>query len=185
MPPVLNFTTFQMSKKIVKLELANPRFSKADMRDHASEFVLYSRYSGFVLDNFNEDLRNSKLLPIKSDFNELYKLILETTLDNAKVLFQLTKLYPSFGNWKIKCLTPGADITSFVFKPAKPEKKKAKKATAKPVKKVVSNSSQKPKASKPAKPATKKKSAAKSVKKSTSQPAKRKPAAKKPSKKKQ
>lgn len=179
-----------MSKKIVKLELANPRFSKADMRDHASEFVLYSRYSGFVLDSFNNDLRNSKLVPIKSDFNELYKLILETTLDNAKVLYQLTKLYPSFGNWKIKCLTPGEDITTFVFKPAKPEKekKKAKKAAAKPVKKVspiLPNAPKKPKASKPAKaakpsakPMPKKKSAPKAVKKSALKPAKKKSPAK-------
>ncbi len=176
--PMLNSLSFPMSKKIVKLELANPRFSKAEIRDHASEFVLYSRYSGFVLDDFNSDLREAKLLPIKSDFNELYKLLLDTTLDNAKVLYQLTKLYPSFGNWKIKCLTPGVDITSFVFKPAKPEKKKAKKAPAKPAKKVVSNSSRKPKASKPAKPAKPAK------KKSASKPAKKKTAAKKPSKKK-
>ena len=175
---VLNFFPFPMSKKIVKLELANPRFSKVEIRDHASEFVLYSRYSGFVLDNFNEDLRNAKLLPIKSDFNELYKLMLETSLDNARVLYQLTKLYPSFGNWKIKCLTPATDITTFVFKPAKPEKKKPQKAAAKPAKKVVSNSSKaakKPSPAKASKPANKK---------SASKPAKKKSAAKPVSKKK-
>ncbi len=175
---MLDFLLFKMSKKIVKLELSNPRFSKADIRDHASEFVSYSRYSGFTLENYADDLRNAKLLPIKSDFNELFKLIMETTMDNAKVLYQLTKLYPSFGNWKIKCLTPGADITNFVFKPAVPEKKKKKTAAEKPVKKVraiPSKASTKPKVSKPAKPAKKK---------SASKPAKKKAAAKKPSKKK-
>lgn len=167
-----------MSKKIVKLELANPRFTKAEIREHASEFFLYSRYSGFVLEDFNNHLRNAKLLPIKSDFNELYKLILETTLDNAKVLYQLTKLYPSFGNWKIKCLTPGTDITNFVFKPAKPEKKKAKKGAAKAAKKKPSIPSARPKkakAPKTSKPAKKK---------SAPKPSKKKSAAKKSSRKK-
>ena len=173
-PLVLKFIPLKMSKKIVKLELTNSRFSKADIRDHASEFVSYSRYSGFTLVNYTDDLRNSKLLPIKSDFNELFKLLLETTLDNAKVLYQLTKLYPSFGNWKIKCLTPGVDITNYVSKPTAPEKKKKKKVAAKPVKKVVASvakGAKKPKASK----AAKKKSAAK--------PANKKASAKKPAKK--
>lgn len=162
-----------MSKKIVKIELANPRYSKADIRDHASEFILYSRYSGYVLEDFNNHLRSAKLAPIKSDFNDLYKLVLETTLDNAKVLYQLTKLYPSFGNWKLKCLTPGMDIATFVFKPTAPEKKKSKQVSAaKP--KPAQKSSEKagapkaktatkfPKASKaPKAPVLKKKAAAK------------------------
>ncbi len=149
----------KMSKNIVKLELTNPRFSKAEIREHASEFILYSRYSGFILEEFNHHLRNAKLIPIKSDFNDLYKLALETTVDNAKVLYQLTKLYPSFGNWKIKCLTPGVDITQFVFKPAKPEKPKkaVKKAASKQVKKAKPAAKKKPVAKKGAKKAAPKK----------------------------
>lgn len=118
-------------KKIVKIELTNPRFSKTEIMGHASEFILYARYSGFILENLNEHLREAKLVPIKSDFNESSKIHLETTIDNAKMLYQLTKMYPSFGNWKIRPLSKGIDITTFAFKPQKVKKKKTKKAPAK------------------------------------------------------
>jgi hypothetical protein len=150
-------------KKMVKLELRNSRFHKAELKDHASEFILYSRYSGYTLDEFNEHLRDAKLVAVKSDFMESFKLEVETTVDNARIIHQLTKLYPSFANWRIKVMTKGVDITALPSLPTKPKKKKAAPAKAKPVAKAK-KAAAKPKAKKaPAKP-TKKKAAPKKAK---------------------
>jgi hypothetical protein len=142
------------SKKLVKLELRNTRFQKTELKDHASEFILYSRYSGLILEGFNEHLRDSKLVAIKSDFMESYKLEVETTVENARMIYQLTKLYPSFANWRIKAITKGVDVTLPPAPPSKPKKKKAK-----PAKPTAKKASAKPKAkkapTKPKKPAKK------------------------------
>ena len=139
-------------KKLIKIELGNSRFQKTELKDHASEFILYSRYSGYTLEGFNEHLREAKLLPTKSEFMETFKLELETTIENARVIHQLTKLYPSFGNWRVRAVTKGVDITVLPALPSKPKKKtkaKPKRKPAKPKKAV----SKRPKAAK--KPAKK------------------------------
>lgn len=158
-------------KKLVKLELRNSRFQKTELKDHASEFILYSRYSGMVLDRFNEHLRDAKLVAVKSDFMESFKLEIETTVDNARILNQLTKLYPSFANWRIKPVTKGVDVTALPSPPSKPKKKKSK-----PAKPSAKKKAPKPKAKKKAVP----------PKKSVKKPAKKeaKKAAKKADKKK-
>ncbi|MBI3580610.1 MAG: hypothetical protein HY098_00765 [Nitrospinae bacterium] len=144
-------------KKLIKIELGNSRFQKTELKDHASEFILYSRYSGYVLEGFNEQLREAKLLPTKSEFMETFKLELETTIENARIIHQLTKLYPSFGNWKIRAVTKGVDVTALPSFPSKPKKKarakpakpkraaKPKKAAKKPAKKKSKKAKAKPK----------------------------------------
>ncbi|MBI3795243.1 MAG: hypothetical protein HY280_11040 [Nitrospinae bacterium] len=147
-------------KRLFRFELRNTRFQKSELKEHASEFVLYSRYSGFTLEDFNEHLRLAKLTPVKSDFMESFRLELETTLDNARIINQLTKLYPSFGNWKIKSIGPVIDISGMPTPPApqKKAKKSAPKKAAKP-KKAVKKKAPAKRAGKPAKKkvATKKK----------------------------
>ena len=146
-------------KKFVKIELRNSRFQKTELKDHASEFILYSRYSGYTLEGFNEHLRDAKLLQMKSDFMESFKLEVDTTLENARVIHQLTKLYPSFANWRIRAITKGADVSLSPSLPSKPKKKKKskpaktkKKAAPKKAKKAV-----KPKKATPKKKPAKKK----------------------------
>jgi hypothetical protein len=154
-------------KKLIKLELRNSRFQKNELKDHASEFILYSRYSGMVLDKFNEHLRDSKLVAVKSDFMESFKLEVETTVDNARILNQLTKLYPSFANWRIKPVTKGVDITALPSPPSKPKKKKIK-----PAKPAAKKKAPKPKAK--TKPAVSKKTLKKAAKKSAKKAEKKK-----------
>lgn len=166
-------------KKIVKIELRNPRYQKAELKDHASEFILYSRYSGFAMEGFNEHLRDAKLVPVKSDFMESFKLELETTIDNAKILYQLTKLYPSFSNWKVRAITSGVDIvTTTSPRPSVPAKKS--KLTAKPIGEKTSG---KVAAKKPAKVQPKKKSAKKPAKSQPKKKSAKKPAKSQPKKK--
>ncbi len=135
-------------KKLIKIELGNSRFQKTELKDHASEFILYSRYSGYTLEGFNEHLREAKLLPTKSEFMETFKLELETTIENSRVIHQLTKLYPSFGNWRVRAVTKGVDITALPSLPSKPKKKtKAKpKKAARPKKAAKKPAKKKPKA---------------------------------------
>jgi hypothetical protein len=132
-------------KKLVKIELKNTRFQKTELKEHASEFILYSRYSGYTMEGFNEHLRDAKLIPVKTGFLESYKLEVETSVDNARIITQLTKLYPSFGNWKVRAITSGVDIAALpsanlakAKKKSKPSKAAEKKAKPKKEKKQAS-----------------------------------------------
>ncbi|MBI5179353.1 MAG: hypothetical protein HZA04_08880 [Nitrospinae bacterium] len=159
-------------KKLVKIELKNPRYNKAELKDHASEFILYSRYSGYLMEDFNEHLRNAKLLQVKSGFMENFKLEVETYTENARILYQLTKLYPSFNNWSIRVITPGVDIATVTPKQPRPEKKKPAKKKAKPARAAKPKKAKSAKPAKP-KPAPKKKAAKKPATKKTKKKSRR------------
>ncbi len=129
-----------VAKKIVKIELSNPRFVRSEMRDHASEFIHYAKYAGYTLDGFNKHIVSAKLFPLKPEIAERnHRLVVETTLANARVIFQITQIYPSFKNWTIKSLTPGVEVTlpqrktPAVAKPSSTKTGKAKKSAAKAV----------------------------------------------------
>ena len=100
-----------MTKKMVKIEMANSRFVRTELKDHASEFIHYAKYAGYMLGSFNKHLALAKIYPLKPEIAERnHRLIIETTLANAKILFQITQIYPSFKNWMIKPLTPGVEL---------------------------------------------------------------------------
>jgi len=159
-------------KKLVKIELSNPRFTRIELRDHASEFIHYAGYAGYVLEGFNKHLSQAKIYPLKPEIAERnHRLVLETTLINARVIYQITQIYPSFKNWRIKSLIAGVSLAPTARKkaatapaPAKKAKKSVKKTAKK--KKTVTKAAQK----------TVKK---KSVKKQTVKKAVKKKAAKK------
>jgi len=125
-------------KKMVKIELANTRFVRSELKDHASEFIHYAKYAGYILFGFNKHLASAKIYPLKPEIAERnHRLVVETSLLNAKVLFQITQIYPSFKNWSIKSLTPDMEINVPARKPAvieavpKGKKTAKKKAVAK------------------------------------------------------
>ena len=125
-------------KKLVKLELTNPRYSRAELKDHASEFIHYARYAGYVLKDFNHHLSASKLHPLKPEISERnHRLSVETTIDNAKMLSQIIRIYPSFSNWRLKMITPISErhLQKSQAPTPKVTKKKVKKAKKKSVKK--------------------------------------------------
>jgi hypothetical protein len=155
-------------KKMVKIELANTRFVRSELKDHASEFIHYAKYAGYMLTGFNKHLTMAKIFPLKPEIAERnHRLVVETTLLNAKVLFQITQIYPSFKNWSIKSLTPDAEINATARKVTKIEvaskgkpvgkkkkvaeagssnknaKKSVKKSAKKPVKKAAKKTAQK------------------------------------------
>lgn len=174
-------------KKLVKIELSNTRYVRSELKDHASEFILYARYAGYVLNNINEHLSTAKLYPLKPDIAERnHKIILETTLENAKILQQITQIYPSFSSWRIKMVSPKSasllETTSKVksSKKAKPKRKKPsrkvkkskpkksakkKKKTSRKAKKSKKRSNPKKLSRKPKKKAKKKKTKSKTKKK--------------------
>jgi hypothetical protein len=134
-------------KKLVKLELTNPRYSRAELKDHASEFIHYARYAGYVLKDFNMHLSASKLHPVKPEISERnHRLSIETTIENAKMLSQIIRIYPSFSNWRLKMISPFAERSA-----SKPAKTKPKKTVKKKVKKPAGKTTKKPKAKKPKK----------------------------------
>ncbi len=168
-----------VKKKLVKIELISPRYTRAELRDHASEFALYAKYAGYLLDGFNIHLAESKLHPLKPDIAERnHKLVMETTLDNARILYQITQIYPSFSSWRIKALSPNVELASISLgksgKKTLEKKKPAKKPKAKPkVKKKIKKKTK-------AKKKTKKKTVTKKTKsKKTKKLKKKKPAKKK------
>ena len=124
-------------KKLVKLELTNPRYSRAELKDHASEFIHYARYAGYVLKDFNAHLTASKLHPVKPEISERnHRLSIETTIENAKMLSQIIRIYPSFGNWRLKMITPISERAAQKSERSTPKtlkKNKIKKAKKKPV----------------------------------------------------
>ncbi|MDH5542641.1 MAG: hypothetical protein OEY64_06720 [Nitrospinota bacterium] len=96
---------------MVKIEMANSRFVRTELKDHASEFIHYAKYAGYMLGSFNKHLALAKIYPLKPEIAERnHRLIIETTLANAKILFQITQIYPSFKNWMIKPITPGVEL---------------------------------------------------------------------------
>ncbi len=168
MPENVVIFRLMTKKKLVKIELISPRYTRAELRDHASEFALYARYAGYVLDDFNIHLAESKLHPLKPDIAERnHKLVIETTLDNARILYQITQIYPSFSSWRIKALSSNIELASLSLGKAgkkTPKKKKpAKKLKAKPKSKSKARRKAKSKVKKKAK--TKKKPVAKKTKK--------------------
>ena len=131
-------------KNIVKFELLNPRYSRSELKDHASEFIHYARYAGYVLKDFNVHLSRAKLHPLKPEIAERnHRLCIETTTENAKIILQIIRIYPSFSNWKLKMHSPDVDLESAPGKQKKPPKaKKSEKSakakkTAKTVKKAA------------------------------------------------
>lgn len=121
-------------KKLVKLELTNPRYSRAELKDHASEFIHYARYAGYVLRDFNAHLTASKLHPVKPEISERnHRLSIETTIENAKMLSQIIRIYPSFGNWRLKMITPISELAV----------KKSERSTQKTLKKKKINKAKK------------------------------------------
>jgi len=162
-----------VAKKVVKIELSNPRFDRLELKDHASEFIHYAKYAGYILDGFNKHISSGKLFPLKPEIAERnHRLILETTLANAKIIHQITKIYPSFKNWTIKSLSPGvdllpntkgkADALAGKVKTAKKKKSAKKVAKRKVIKKKPVTKTAKKK--KPAKKVAKKKSVKKPAK---------------------
>ncbi len=151
-------------KKIIKIELSNPRFTRAELRDHASEFIHYAGYAGYVLAGFNKHLSQAKIYPLKPEIAERnHRLILETTLINARIIYQITQIYPSFKNWRIKSLVAGVSL-------APPSRKKpatAPSSAKKPVKKVKKTVKKKATVKKAAKKTVKKETAKKAVTKKT------------------
>jgi len=156
-------------KKLVKIELSNPRFTRVELRDHASEFIHYAGYAGYVLEGFSKHLSQAKIFPLKPEIAERnHRLILETTLVNARIIYQITQIYPSFKNWRIKSLVAGVSLappsrkkTAPAPAPAKKTAKKAKKSVKK--KKIAKKTA--PKTVK--KKSVKKKTVKKAVKKKT------------------
>jgi len=165
-------------KKLVKIELSNPRFTRVELRDHASEFIHYAGYAGYVLEGFNKHLSQAKIYPLKPEIAERnHRLVLETTLINARIIYQITQIYPSFKNWRIKSLVAGVSLappsrkkTATAPAPAKKTAKK-KKIVTKTAKKTVKK-----------KPVTKK-TVKKAVKKVVTKTVKKKSAKKKTAKK--
>lgn len=155
-------------KKLIKLELLNVRYTRKELKDHASEFIHYARYAGYVLKDFNIHLSASKLHPLKPDIAERnHRLAVETTIDNAKIIYQIIQIYPSFSSWKIKMISPNLDLAvafkkASVAKPSDPQKPaiKAKKETV-AKKKAKAKKVAKKKPAIKAKKTTKKKVAAK------------------------
>ena len=151
---------------MVKIELANTRFVRSELKDHASEFVHYAKYAGYMLTGFNKHLAMAKIFPLKPEIAERnHRLVVETTLPNAKVLFQITQIYPSFKNWTIKSLTPDAEINVPARKPAKTEVALKGKSTGKKKIAAASGSSKKNAKKTVKKSAKKVKKAAKKAKK--------------------
>jgi len=153
-----------MTKKMVKIEMANSRFVRTELKDHASEFIHYAKYAGYILGSFNKHLALAKIHPLKPEIAERnHRLIIETTLANAKILFQITQIYPSFKNWIIKPITPGVELGHALRKKlilqaaAESEEKKSKGTKVKETTKKKSTV----KTAKPAKKAVKKKVVAK------------------------
>ncbi len=160
-------------KKLVKLELTNPRYSRAELKDHASEFIHYARYAGYVLRDFNAHLSASKLHPVKPEISERnHRLSIETTIDNAKMLSQIIRIYPSFGNWRLKMITPISERAAQKSERSAAQsqaKKKVKKAKKKPVNRAkVKKSKKVVKKTKKKVPAAGKKSVKKTAKKAKS-----------------
>lgn len=160
-------------KKLVKLELTNPRYSRAELKDHASEFIHYARYAGYVLRDFNGHLSASKLHPVKPEISERnHRLSIETTIENAKMLSQIIRIYPSFSNWRLKMITPISERAAARLEKSntkKPIKKKVKKAKKKPVKRSKVKKTKKTlKKTKKRVSVSKKKSVKKTVKKKKS-----------------
>ena len=139
-------------KKLVKLELTNPRYSRVELKDHASEFIHYARYAGYVLKDFNIHLSASKMHPVKPEISERnHRLSVETTIENAKMLAQIIRIYPSFSNWRMKMLTPMPERAAPKPKTKsvkKTGKKVVKKSKTKKAKKAVKKSKKKSVASK-------------------------------------
>lgn len=132
---------------MVKIELANTRFVRSELKDHASEFIHYAKYAGYILLGFNKHLASAKIFPLKPEIAERnHRLVVETSLLNAKVLFQITQIYPSFKNWSIKSLTPDMEINVPVRKPAAVEAVPKEKKTGK--KKTVEKAASSKKSSK-------------------------------------
>lgn len=159
-------------KKLVKLELTNSRYSRVELKDHASEFIYYARYAGYVLKDFHTHLNASKLHPVKPEIAERnHRLSVETTIENARMLSQIIRIYPSFSNWRLKMISPVPErLLTMPDRPAKATvKKKVKKTVKKKVKKkakkAVSKTTKKSKAKKS------KKTAKKSAKKKTAKKA--------------
>lgn len=153
-------------KKLVKLELMNSRYSRVELKDHASEFIYYARYAGYVLKDFHTHLNASRLHPVKPEIAERnHRLSIETTIENARMLSQIIRIYPSFSNWRLKMISPVSErLMTIPDKPAKATvKKKVKKKTKKAVSKAAKKSKAK-KSKKTAKKAAKKKSAKKAAK---------------------
>lgn len=141
---------------MVKIEMANTRYVRSELKDHASEFVHYAKYAGYMLGGFNKHLAMAKIFPLKPEIAERnHRLVIETTLLNAKVLFQITQIYPSFKNWTIKSLTPDAEISAPKRAVAKTEVDSKGKQAGKNKKVKASGSSTK-KAKKTVKKSTKK-----------------------------
>lgn len=153
-------------KKLVKLELMNSRYSRIELKDHASEFIYYARYAGYVLKDFHTHLNVSKLHPVKPEIAERnHRLSIETTIENARMLSQIIRIYPSFSNWRLKMISPVPErLMTMPDRPAKATvKKKVKKKTKKAVSKTTKKSKAK-KSKKTAKKAAKKKSSKKAAK---------------------
>jgi len=151
-------------KKLVKIELSNPRFTRVELRDHASEFIHYAGYAGYVLEGFNKHLSQAKIYPLKPEIAERnHRLILETTLINARIIYQITQIYPSFKNWHIKSLVAGVSLAPPSRKKAAMASAPAKKATKKAEKSVKKTAKKKKTVTK----TTKKTVQKKSVKKQT------------------
>lgn len=100
-------------KKMVKLELTNSRYSRVELKDHAAEFIPYARYAGYMLVNFNTHLGSSKVYPLKPEIAERnHRLNIETTMENAKILSRIIRIYPSFNTWGLKVLATNVNFAS-------------------------------------------------------------------------
>ncbi|GMT42117.1 MAG: hypothetical protein IEMM0002_0528 [bacterium] len=161
-------------KKTVKLELMNPRYTRAELRDHAAEFIPYARYAGYMLHDFNAHLNASRLHPVKPEIAErIHRLSIETTMENANILSQIIRIYPSFGTWKLKLIAASLSASPSIKSRAKP---KTKKTTGKKAASRTSGGSKKKKSKK----VLKKKTAKAKTKTKMKRPVKKKPVTKKP-----
>jgi hypothetical protein len=90
---------------MVKVEFQNPRYLGHQLREYMAEFIHYSKYAGFQLNDFHRHLSKAQLKPVIPDAQQqVNRIILETTQENLNKIQQLIESYPVFNTWKVRIL---------------------------------------------------------------------------------
>lgn len=149
---------------MVKIEFQNSRYLGPQLREYMSEFIHYSRYAGFNLNDFHRHLSKAELKPMSPESQQpTSRLVMETTQENLNKIQSLIESYAVFNTWKIRILSakkggnsnggqkPKKSVSS---KPKLAAKSVKKAASKKPVpKKSPAKSAKKPVSRKPVKAA--------------------------------
>lgn len=136
----------------VRLELRNLRYPDRELKEHLSEFIHYSRYSGIELGNFNQVISKAVLIGGEEGPDLRYggALVIETSQKTANLLAKLVQMYPVFSTWDIRVSQPkkSSAKSKSINKKEKKVMATKKAAAKKPAKKAAKKAAPKKKAAK-------------------------------------